>query len=66
MREVKSIAKEVRERLDKSSYYVVEVGYTEYVFEVLELASEFAMNAFIHSTEDVRITLTRVTNEEND
>lgn len=59
MREIKSMAKEVTERLGKPAYYVVEVGYTEYVFEELELASDFAMGAFIHSTEDVRITLTR-------
>lgn len=63
MRAIKTMVKEITERISRPSYYVVEVEYAEFVFETYEAATEFALDAFIHNAEDVKITLTRDMNE---
>lgn len=63
MRTIKTLVKEITERIGRPSYYVVEVNYVEFVFETYEAATEFALDAFIHNALDVRITLTRDMNE---
>lgn len=66
MRTIKSIVKEVTDRQNMCDYYVVEVEYAEFVFDTYEAATDFAFEAFMQGTEDVRITLTRVIPEENE